>query len=179
MKNIVLGITLSRVLLGPIIFIFVLFFEMYLTGLLLFFLAAITDYLDGKLARTYAVTSALGAVLDPIADKLLLIFALLTLVLVTSDPVVGLLSSFMLAREVWIAGLREFASMEGKSNATKVTLLAKSKTFTQFVAIAMFYFGFYTDQALIIFLAKFVLLVGLLLGLQTAITYTQNVFKQG
>jgi len=178
MKNIVLGITLSRVLLGPIIFIFVLFFEMYLTGLLLFFLAAITDYLDGKLARTYAVTSALGAVLDPIADKLLLIFALLTIVLVTGDPIAGLLASFMLAREVWIAGLREFASMEGKSNATKVTLLAKSKTFTQFVAIVMFYFGFYADQALIIFLAKFVLLVALLLGLQSALTYTQNVFKQ-
>ena len=179
MKNIVFGITLSRVLLGPIIFISVVFFEMYLTGLLLFFLAAITDYLDGKLARIFAVTSALGAVLDPIADKLLLIFALLTIVLVTIDPAVGLLSSFMLAREIWIAGLREFASMEGKSNATKVTFLAKSKTFTQFVAIAMFYFGFYTDQALIIFLAKFFLLVALLLGLQTAITYTQNVFKQG
>jgi CDP-diacylglycerol--glycerol-3-phosphate 3-phosphatidyltransferase len=179
MKSVVLGITLSRVILGPIIFIFVLFFEMYLTGLLLFFLAAITDYLDGKLARTFSVTSALGAVLDPIADKLLLIFALLTIVLVTIDPVVGLLSSCMLAREIWIAGLREFASMEGKSNATKVTFLAKSKTFTQFVAIAMFYFGFYTDQALIIFLAKFVLLVALLLGLQTATTYTQNVFKQG
>jgi len=43
----------------------------------------------------------------------------------------------------------------------------------------MFYFGFYADQALIIFLAKFVLLVALLLGLQTALTYTQNVFKQG
>ena len=176
MKKLVLAITLTRIFLGPIIFLLSVFIEAYFLSLLLFFLAALTDYLDGKLARTYKVTSRLGAILDPIADKLLLVFALLSILLITNDPFIGFMIAIILAREIWIAGLREYAVEQNNAEATTVTFLAKSKTSVQFIAITMYYFGFSTNQAIIIFLASFVLFLALLLGLQTATSYTKNVF---
>jgi len=176
MKKLVLAITLTRIFLGPIIFLLSVFIEAYFLSLLLFFLAALTDYLDGKLARTYKVTSRFGAMLDPIADKLLLVFALLSILLITNNSFIGLMVAIILAREIWIAGLREYASEQNNSHATTVTFLAKSKTSVQFIAITMYYFGFSTNQAIIIFLASFVLFLALLLGLQTATSYTKNVF---
>lgn len=177
MKNLVLIITLSRIVLAPLIFYSSVYLEAYFFALNIFFLAALTDYLDGKLARSYGVTSRLGAILDPIADKLLLVFALFSVVLVTLNTFVGVMSAIILAREFWIAGLREYASTEDMADATKVTFIAKLKTSVQFIAIAMFYFGFYTDAALIVFLASFVLFLALLLGLQSAFEYTKNVFQ--
>ena len=178
MKNLVLAITLSRIFLGPIIFLLAVFIQAYFLALLLFFLAALTDYLDGKLARTYKVTSRLGAILDPIADKLLLVFALLSILLITNDPFIGFMVAIILAREIWIAGLREYAVEQNNADATMVTFLAKSKTSAQFVAITMYYLGLANDQAIIIFLASFVLFLALLLGLQTATRYTKNVFNK-
>ena len=178
MKKIVLALTLSRIALGPLIFYLSVFSKIYFLALIIFFFAALTDYLDGKLARTYSVTSKFGALLDPIADKLLLVFSLLSIVLITKDSFVGLISALILARELWIAGLREFASKENIADATKVTLLAKSKTTFQFIAIAMFYFGFYAEKALITFLASFVLFAALLLGVQSAVHYTLKVINK-
>lgn len=177
MKNLVIIITLSRIALAPIIFYLSVFSKAYFFSLFFFILAALTDYLDGKLARKYSVTSRLGAFLDPIADKLLLVFALLSLVIIAKNPFIGLISSIILSREIWIAGLREYASTENISDATKVSFLGKLKTTVQFIAITMFYYGFHADEALIIFLASFVLFLALLLGLQSAFYYTKNVFK--
>ena len=178
MKNLVLTFTLSRIAFGPLIFYLSVFLESYFISLIVFILAALTDYLDGKLARAYGVTSKLGAILDPIADKLLLIFALLSIIHMTHNPFLGLISALILAREMWISGLREYASFKNLTDATKVTLLAKVKTSVQFIAISMFYFGFYIDEALIIFLASFVLFLALLLSLKSAVNYTLKVFKK-
>lgn len=177
MKNIVLIITLSRIFIGPIIFFLSVFIQAYFLCLFLFVLAALTDYFDGKLARAYKVTSSSGAMLDPIADKLLLVFTLLSVLLITNDSYVGLMAAIILAREIWVAGLREYAGAHDKPDATKVTFLAKTKTSIQFIAIAMFYIGFYADQALIIFIASFVLFLALLFGLQSAFNYTLRVFR--
>ena len=176
MKNLVLAITLSRIFLGPIIFLLSVFFHAYFSALLLFFLAALTDYFDGKLARTYKVTSKLGAILDPIADKLLLVFALLSILLITNDLYIGFMVAIILAREIWISGLREYAIESNNADATTVTFLAKFKTSVQFIAITMYYISFSSDQAIITFLASFVLFLALLLGLQSATNYTKNVF---
>ncbi len=74
-------LTFSRILIGMIIFGLLMLNNYYMLSFLLFFLAGLTDYLDGYLARKYNATSQLGEILDPIADKMLIIFLLIALAL--------------------------------------------------------------------------------------------------
>ena len=67
-------LTLSRIFLAAVIFILLISPDRYFLALILFFLAAISDYFDGYLARKYNAVSELGAILDPIADKILIVF---------------------------------------------------------------------------------------------------------
>ena len=69
-------LTLSRILLAAIIFVLLISPEGYFLALVLFFLAGVTDYFDGYLARKYNAVSQLGEILDPIADKILILFVL-------------------------------------------------------------------------------------------------------
>ncbi|MBL1436021.1 MAG: CDP-diacylglycerol--glycerol-3-phosphate 3-phosphatidyltransferase [Rhodobacteraceae bacterium] len=113
----------------------------------LFVAAASTDYLDGYLARKWNQITNLGRMLDPIADKAMVLIALL--VIAVRSPYVGLdvLTPIILItfREVFVSGLREF--LGGKASTLKVTGLAKWKTASQMLAIvvilASFLFGHY------------------------------------
>ena len=174
MQSLVLSLTLFRILAAPLIFIAAIFLENYWLAFWLFNIAALTDYFDGKLARTYQVESRLGAILDPIGDKLLVLFAIITVIVFSQDGYVALMGAFILAREFWVSALREYASAQDNSNATKVTFLAKTKTTAQFIALSMYFLGSATDLALIIFLASFVLFIAVLLALKSAIDYTNN-----
>ena len=75
MTNFINFITIARIILAPIILVFLIFGH-YLTCLILFFLAGLSDYFDGYLARKYNAESQLGEILDPIADKILVVFIL-------------------------------------------------------------------------------------------------------
>ncbi len=103
----------------------------------LFVLSAVTDFLDGYLARALDQHSALGRMLDPIADKLLVAAAL---VLLVADGGLGgvhaIAALVILTREVLVSGLREFLAGTG-GPSIPVTLLAKLKTAVQMVAIAV------------------------------------------
>ena len=79
MSKIINLITISRILLGPVIFLLILYFDRYFIALMLFLIAGITDYVDGYLARKYNKVSTLGEILDPIADKILITFVLITI----------------------------------------------------------------------------------------------------
>ena len=177
MKKLVLSLTLFRILTAPFIFISTIFLENYWLAFWLFNVAALTDYFDGKLARTYQVESSLGAILDPIGDKLLVLFALITVIVFTQDIYVALMGAFILAREFWVSALREYNSAQSILSATKVTFIAKTKTTFQFIAISMFFFGAATNLALVTFLASLVLLIAFLLACKSAIDYTLNTFK--
>ena len=174
MQSFVLSITLFRIFVAPVIFISTIFFEHYWLAFWLFNLAALTDYFDGKLAREFNVESRLGAILDPIGDKLLVLFAIITVIVFTQDIYVALMGTFILAREFWVSALREFSSTNNISNATKVTFVAKAKTTFQFIALSMFFLGFASDLALVTFLASFVLFIAALLAYKSAIDYTKN-----
>ncbi len=105
------------------------------SAFVLFVLAGITDWLDGYLARAWAQQSTLGAMLDPIADKLLVGAALMMLVY---DGTIGKVSIWaaviILCREILVSGLREFlAELNVK---IRVSMLAKWKTTVQMVALA-------------------------------------------
>lgn len=176
MKEFVLSLTLFRILAAPFVFIFSIFLENYWLAFWAFNIAALTDYFDGKLARDFKVESRLGAILDPIGDKLLVLFALISVMLFTKDIFIACMGTFILAREFWISALREYSSAHNFSDATGVTFVAKTKTAFQFTAISMYFIGAAADLALITFLANFILLISVLLAFKSAINYTKNVF---
>ena len=104
----------------------------------LFVSAAITDWLDGWLARKMEQTSAFGAFLDPVADKLIVCTALV--VLVHLDRVDALVAAIIIGREITISALREWMAQAGASASVAVHSIGKLKTIAQLVAIPMLLF---------------------------------------
>ena len=105
-------------------------------ALVLFVLAASTDWLDGYLARRWGQVSRYGAMLDPIADKAMVIIAVAALGgLFEMDPLVLLPAAVILFREVFVSGLREF--LGDTAGTLAVTRLAKWKTAVQMTAVAV------------------------------------------
>jgi len=107
----------------------------HLVSTLIFALAAITDWLDGYLARTLNQTSAFGAFLDPVADKLMVAAALIMLVnLAYVDAIIAFI---IIGREIAISALREWMAQLGNSKSTAVSMLGKVKTTFQMIAILL------------------------------------------
>lgn len=107
-------------------------------ALILFVGAAITDWVDGHLARAWSQETKLGAMLDPIADKAMVIIALMVIVGFSSmSPWLVLPATVILFREVFVSGLREY--LGDTAGTLKVTQLAKWKTTAQMVAIAILF----------------------------------------
>jgi cardiolipin synthase (CMP-forming) len=102
---------------------------------IVFILAAITDWLDGFLARRWNQTSAFGAFLDPVADKLMVAAALL--VLLAQSRVSALVALIIIGREITISALREWMAQIGASRSVAVNMLGKLKTATQMIAIPL------------------------------------------
>ena len=109
----------------------------------IFIIAAITDWFDGFLARRWNETSAFGAFLDPVADKLMVAGALL--VLVEFRGVSAVLAIIIIGREIAISALREGMAHIGASKSVAVSSIGKIKTTAQMVAIPML---LYYDQFL-------------------------------
>jgi cardiolipin synthase (CMP-forming) len=108
---------------------------MNLIATVLFVLAAITDWLDGYLARTLGQTSAFGAFLDPVADKLMVAAALILLVqLGRADAIVAVI---IIGREITISALREWMARIGQSASVAVATVGKFKTAAQMTAIPL------------------------------------------
>ncbi len=104
-----------------------------LTATLMFIVVALTDWLDGWLARRLNQTSSFGAFLDPVADKFLVCAALL--VLVKLGRVEAMVALVIIGREIAISSLREWMAHIGASRSVAVHMLGKLKTFTQMTAI--------------------------------------------
>jgi CDP-diacylglycerol--glycerol-3-phosphate 3-phosphatidyltransferase/cardiolipin synthase len=101
----------------------------------IFMAAAFTDWLDGYLARRLNQTSAFGAFLDPVADKLMVAAALVVLVqLGRADAIVA---TIIIGREITISALREWMAQIGSSRSVAVSMLGKVKTATQMAAIPL------------------------------------------
>ena len=104
-----------------------------LTATAIFAIAAITDWLDGYLARRLNQTSSFGAFLDPVADKLMVAAALI--VLVEFERVGAIVALIIIGREIAISALREWMAGEGQSSSVGVAMIGKVKTAVQMVAI--------------------------------------------
>ena len=109
-------------------------------ALTLFIVAAITDYFDGYLARLWKQESNFGTMLDPIADKAMVVIALVVITGYSGmNPWLILPATVILFREVFVSGLREFLGERAK--LLQVTNLAKWKTTAQMVAISVLFLG--------------------------------------
>lgn len=136
-------LTLARIAAVPAVVV-LLMFDTRLTGMwaaAIFGLAAATDFIDGWLARKWEVETVLGKFLDPLADKLIVMAALIMLIPLGRVPAWAVL--LILAREMVITGLRSIASSEGIVIAASE--LGKYKTIYQMVAIPglMLHYNFY------------------------------------
>ncbi len=104
----------------------------------LFVAAAITDWVDGWLARRWNQTSSFGAFLDPVADKLMVCTALVALIeLGRLNPIIGLI---IVGREITISALREWMASVGARTSVAVNWLGKAKTIAQMVAVPFLLF---------------------------------------
>ncbi len=135
-------LSVMRLFAAPMVAVMFLYFERPYAdwfALMLFLIAAVTDWFDGYLARLWKQETKLGAMMDPIADKAMVVIALMVIVGYSSmSPWLVLPATVILFREVFVSGLREF--LGDTAGTLKVTKLAKWKTATQMVAIA-FLFG--------------------------------------
>jgi CDP-diacylglycerol--glycerol-3-phosphate 3-phosphatidyltransferase len=111
-------------------------------ALLIFWAAALTDLLDGYLARRWKQVTTIGTLLDPIADKLLVSAALIALVQVRVVP--GWLVVLLVGREFAVSGLRSIAAAEGYT--ISASELGKTKTVSQMVAISLLLIGIHRPQ---------------------------------
>ena len=177
MKNIINVLTYGRIALGPIIFFVLVIAENFGLALSLFILASLSDYFDGFLARKYNLTSVMGEILDPIADKILIVFLLFALSLHFDSTYIGLVGSFILAREFWVAALRDINARNNNTDATQVSFMAKVKTSLQLFAIGTYLTGIFLNNALVIFISDFILFAAFLVTIQTGIEYSQATFK--
>ena len=134
-------LTLLRLIAAPGVAVMFLYFTRPYAdwfALALFVLAAITDWFDGYLARAWKQETKLGAMLDPIADKAMVVIALMVIVGFSSwSPWLVLPATVILFREVFVSGLREF--LGDVAGTLKVTRLAKWKTTCQMIAIAVLF----------------------------------------
>jgi cardiolipin synthase len=134
-------LTLLRLLAAPgVVLMFLYFSRPYADwfALILFVVAAVTDFVDGYLARAWKQESKFGAMLDPIADKAMVVIALVVITGFSGmNPWILLPATVIIFREVFVSGLREF--LGDTAGTLKVTNLAKWKTTAQMVAIAFLF----------------------------------------
>ncbi len=134
-------LTVLRLLAAPGVAVMFLYFTRPWAdwfALVLFVSAAVTDWFDGYLARLWKQESRFGAMLDPIADKAMVVIALMVIVGYSSmSPWLVLPITMILFREVFVSGLREY--LGSTSGTLKVTGLAKWKTTAQMIAIAVLF----------------------------------------
>ena len=161
------SLTLLRIFLVPFLVVVLLtkFYGREYVGLAIFLLAAITDFLDGFFARRYNRMTRLGALLDPIADKLLMSAAFISLV------ELGLARAWMIViiigREFAVSGLRSIAAQQGVTIAASP--LGKGKMISQVIAISLLILGYQLGEFL--FIGTVALWIVMIFALASGVDY--------
>ena len=177
MTYLINALTLSRIFLAAIISLLLIGPEGYFLAFILFLLAGATDYFDGYLARKYNLTSQIGEILDPIADKILIVFVLFGLAVNLTSYFIAFMASLIITREIWVGALRDFNARQGRSDATKVTFLAKIKTSIQLFTISIYLLGLTLNNMLLILFGDMFLFLSLLITIYTGYIYTYKSLK--
>ena len=175
--NLINLLTLSRIFVGIVIFALLMLNNYLVLAFVLFFVAGLTDYFDGFLARKFSASSQIGEILDPLADKILIIFLFFGLALNLSSFLIGFAGSLIITREIWISALRDFNARNNNVNATKVLYVAKIKTSIQLFTILIYLIGLASNKMLLIIFGDIFMIISVLVTLYTGYLYTINSFK--
>jgi len=180
-------LTLSRIAFIPI-FGFFLYLPQnwsYPVSAVLFSIASITDFLDGYLARKWGEETKLGAFLDPVADKLMVVIAMTLVIAKYPTALITIAGVIIIAREIIITALREWMAGLGKRSVVAVSNMGKWKTGMQITALIMlclfkptfeiagFNYGFWGHL-----LGQFFLIIAAVLTLWSMIVYLKAAIAQ-
>jgi len=171
-------LSLSRILSVPVFIILMLEpnpLRALLAGIV-FSLASATDWLDGYLARKWGQVTKMGKLLDPIADKILIMAALVTLVEIRSDIVHSWMAIILIGREFAVTGLRAIASSEGIIIPAET--VGKYKVGAQITTVLSLLLYQYWDQEWMRQLGWFALWVAMVLAVYSAVQYFMKYWKQ-
>lgn len=172
-------LTLFRILLIPI-FIIVMMLNLpnkFLIACMIFIVASVTDAMDGHIARKYNLVTDFGKFMDPLADKLLVISALTTMI--EYDLVAAWMVIIIVARELTVSILRAIAAADGKVIAASSG--GKLKTISQMIAIVILLLGAHTGNLVFLNIGKVTILIATLLTLYSGWEYVyknRNLFME-
>ena len=162
-------LTLLRICLIPVFVILMLsqVSNFFLISCIIFIIAAITDFLDGKIARKYNLVTDFGKFMDPLADKLLVLSALICMI--EYDLVAGWMVIIIVARELTVSILRAIAADNGKVIAASGG--GKIKTTSQMIAIILLLIGANYSNSQIVFVGTIAMYIATIFTLYSGIDY--------
>ncbi len=150
--------------------------EQNLIATLIFIVAAVTDWFDGWLARMLEQTSAFGAFLDPVADKLMVAAALI--VLVQLERVDAVIAIIIIGREIAISALREWMAKIGAARSITVSFIGKVKTTAQMLAIPLLLYHGVLVGVSMLWLGTWLIEVAAVLTLLSMAYYLKKVWPE-
>ena len=181
MKNLPNVLTISRiVLLAPLlIMIYLPNDQLNLISVILFILIALTDFFDGYFARRQNITSEFGKMLDPIADKLLVVGVLIVLMIKGTIEDLSILPALLIIfREIFISGLREFAANRNSQASIDVSQVGKLKTAIQMLSLLLILSSLVLKNLIILLSIGIIFLwISMLLALISGYKYYKSVFN--
>ena len=181
MKNLPNVLTISRiVLLAPLlIMIYLPNDQLNLISVILFILIALTDFFDGFFARRQNITSEFGKMLDPIADKLLVVGVLIVLMIKGTIEDLSILPAFLIIfREIFVSGLREFAGNRNSQESIDVSQVGKLKTAIQMLSLLLILSSLVLKNLIILLNIGIIFLwISMLLALISGYKYYKSVFN--
>ncbi len=181
MKNLPNVLTISRiVLLAPLlIMIYLPNDQLNLISVILFILIALTDFFDGFFARRQNITSEFGKMLDPIADKLLVVGVLIVLMIKGTIVDLSILPAMLIIfREIFISGLREFAANRNSYASIDVSQVGKLKTTIQMLSLLLILSSIVFKHLMILLNIGIIFLwISMALALISGYKYYKSVFN--
>ena len=181
MKNLPNVLTISRiVLLAPLlIMIYLPNDQLNFISVILFILIALTDFFDGFFARRQNITSEFGKMLDPIADKLLVVGVLIVLMIKGTIEDLSILPALLIIfREIFISGLREFAANRNSQASIDVSQVGKLKTAIQMLSLLLILSSLVLKNLIILLNIGIIFLwISMLLALISGYKYYKSVFN--
>ena len=169
-------LTLFRIALLPVMVIvfYAPFKGANVTAALIFLAAALTDWLDGYIARRYNMGSAFGAFLDPVADKLMVAVTLFLIVQENPTPLMAITSAVIVGREITISALREWMAQIGERAQIRVATLGKFKTIMQIIAIEVLLYQHDLEGLRLFHVGESLLVVAAGLTIASALVYLRT-----
>jgi CDP-diacylglycerol--glycerol-3-phosphate 3-phosphatidyltransferase len=166
-------LTLLRIVMIPVLVIVIYLPVEWanLAAVIIFILAALTDWMDGWVARRFGMTSTFGAFLDPVADKLMVGVALIIIVQLHPEVILAISAAIIIGREITISALREWMAALGEGARVKVAWTGKIKTIMQMVAIGFLLYAEPIWALPVLEIGRWLLIAAAALTLFSMITY--------